>query len=99
MTYRPHNRRSPDGAQAHPRFGAHLAQFDRYLVEQRLRPIPYLANVPGHVLAAMARRLAPVVVSKGEQVVEACQAPDALYIIERGRSSSQGATRMRAGIS
>jgi CRP-like cAMP-binding protein len=71
-------------------FGAHLAQFDRYLVDHRLRPIPFLADLPDEVLEAIARRLAPVVVTQEEQVVEACQPPEALYIIERGRVKLTG---------
>jgi CRP-like cAMP-binding protein len=71
-------------------FGAHLAQFDQYLVEHRLRPIPFLADLPDEILEAMARRLAPVVVTRDEQVVEACQPPDALYIVERGRVQLTG---------
>jgi CRP-like cAMP-binding protein len=65
-------------------FGSRLALFDDYLVEYRLRPLPFLKGLEEGSLAAIARRLVPVEKAKGEFIVEAGQAAEALFIVESG---------------
>ncbi|MGC9333953.1 MAG: cyclic nucleotide-binding domain-containing protein, partial [Anaerolineae bacterium] len=75
-------------------FGSRLALFDRYLVEQRLKPLPFLSDLGDDSLAAVAQRLLPVKKREGEFVVESGQAPEALFIVEAGQlhlhSSEEG---------
>ncbi len=66
-------------------FGARLAIFDRYLVEHRLRALPYLSGLGKEELLAIAQRLTPVEKAKDEFVVEGGQAPEALFIVESGQ--------------
>lgn len=65
-------------------FGSRISLFDRYLVEYRLKPLPFLSDAKEETLAAVARRLAPMEKKKGEYIVEAGQPPEALFIIESG---------------
>ncbi len=75
-------------------FGARLALFDRYLVEYRLKPLPFLSGVQEETLAAVARRLVPMEKKEGEFIVEAEQPPEGLFIVETGlvhlHSSEEG---------
>jgi len=75
-------------------FGARLALLDQYLIEQRLRPLPFLAGLKDQALAAIARRLVPLEKKRGELIVESGQPPEALFLIESGRvhlhSSEEG---------
>ena len=66
-------------------FGARLAIFDRYLVQHRLRALPYLSGLGREELLAIAQRLTPVEKAKDEFVVEGGQAPEALFIVESGQ--------------
>ncbi|MCL7454536.1 MAG: cyclic nucleotide-binding domain-containing protein [Anaerolineae bacterium] len=75
-------------------FGSRLALFDRYLVEQRLKPLAFFAGLGDDSLAAIAQRLLPVKKREGEFVVESGQPPEALFIVETGQlrlhSSEEG---------
>ena len=75
-------------------FGARLAAFDQYLIENRLKPLPFLAGLGDDVLKTVARRLTPVEKKQGEFIVERGQASQALFIVETGRvhllSSEEG---------
>jgi CRP-like cAMP-binding protein len=75
-------------------FGARLAPFDRYLVEQRLKPLPFLSGLGERNLTSIAGRLIPVEKEKDEIVVEAGQLPEAMFIVESGQlhlhSSEEG---------
>jgi len=75
-------------------FGARLAAFDQYLIENCLKPLPFLAGLGDDVLKTVARRLTPVEKRQGEFIVERGQASQALFIVESGRvhllSSEEG---------
>jgi len=75
-------------------FGSGLAIFDQYLVEHRLRALPYLSGLKEEELLAIAQQLVPVEKDKDEFVVEGGQAPEALFIVESGQvhlhSSEEG---------
>lgn len=75
-------------------FGAHLALFDRYLVENRLRTTSFLSGLGDDVLAAVAHRLSPLEKKKGDSIVERGDPPEALFIVESGvvhlHSSEEG---------
>ncbi len=75
-------------------FGSRLALFDRYLVEQRLRTLPFLTGLQEQSLNAVARRLVPMEKKTGEFIVEGGQPPEALFIVELGQvhlhSSEEG---------
>ena len=75
-------------------FGSRLALFDRYLVEQRLRPLVFFSRLGDDSLAAIAQRLLPVKRREGEFVVEGGQPAEALFIVEAGQlhlhSSEEG---------
>lgn len=75
-------------------FGSGLAIFDQYLVEHRLRALPYLSGLEEEELLAIAQLLVPAEKEKGEFVVEGGQAPEALFIVESGQvhlhSSEEG---------
>ncbi len=71
-------------------FGARLALFDQYLIERRLKPLPFLAGLRDEALAAIARRLVPLEKKQGEFIVESGQSPEALFIIESGRVHLHG---------
>jgi CRP-like cAMP-binding protein len=75
-------------------FGAHLALFDRYLVEHRLKTTSFLSGLGDDVLAAVAHRLAPLEKKNGESIVERGEPPEALFIVESGQvhlhSSEEG---------
>ena len=75
-------------------FGARLALLDQYLVEQRLKPLPFLSDLKEEPLAALARRLIPMEKKAGEYIVEGGQPPEALFIVESGQlylhSSEEG---------
>ena len=66
-------------------FGAGLAIFDQYLIEHRLRALPYLSGLEKEELLAIAQQLVPVEKDKDEFVVEGGQAPEALFIVESGQ--------------
>ena len=66
-------------------FGSGLAIFDQYLIEHRLRALPYLAGLEEEELLAIAQQLVPVEKEKDEFVVEGGQAPEALFIVESGQ--------------
>jgi CRP-like cAMP-binding protein len=74
--------------------GSRLAPFDRYLLETRLKPLPFLSGLKEDSLLALAGRLVPVEKKEGEFVVEAGQPPQGLYILEAGQlhllSSEEG---------
>jgi CRP-like cAMP-binding protein len=74
--------------------GSRLALFDRYLLENRLKPLPFLSGLKEDSLLAFASRLVPVEKKEGEFVVEAGQPPQGLYILEAGQlyllSSEEG---------
>jgi CRP-like cAMP-binding protein len=84
----------PIGIKLSVAFGSRLSLFDNYLVENRLKPLPFLSGLKGDSLAAVARRLMPVEKVKGEFVVEAGQPAEALFIVESGQvhllSSEEG---------
>jgi len=75
-------------------FGSRIALFDRYLVEDRLASLPFLAGVGEETLLAVARRLMPLDKKDGEIIVQAGQSPEGLFIVESGRvhllSSEEG---------
>jgi len=75
-------------------FGSRLALFDRYVVGQRLKPLPLLADLEEGSLKAIAQRLVPTEKKKDEIIVEAGQPPEALFIVESGQvhllSSEEG---------
>ena len=75
-------------------FGGRVALFERYLCEQRLKPLPFLTGLDDEDLAAIAHRLVPVEKKEGEFIVEAGQPPEALFIVESGQvrlpSSEEG---------
>jgi CRP-like cAMP-binding protein len=75
-------------------FGAHLALFDRYLVENRLSTTSFLSGLGDDVLAAVAHRLTPLEKKKGDPIVERGDPPEALFIVESGvvhlHSSEEG---------
>jgi CRP-like cAMP-binding protein len=75
-------------------FGSRLALFDNYLVENRLKPLPFLSSLQKEALAAIARKLVPVEKAKGEFIVSAGQPAEALFIVEAGQvhllSSEEG---------
>ncbi|HFD40671.1 MAG TPA: cyclic nucleotide-binding domain-containing protein, partial [Anaerolineae bacterium] len=66
-------------------FGSRLALLDQYLIEQRLQSLPFLSGLESEALEAVARRLVPLEKKEGEYIVEAGQAPQALFIIESGQ--------------
>lgn len=66
-------------------FGSGLAIFDQYLVEHRLRALPHLSGLKDEELLAIAQQLIPVEKKKDEFVLEAGQAPEALFIVESGQ--------------
>jgi CRP-like cAMP-binding protein len=66
-------------------FGSRLAIFDQYLVEHRLRALPHLSGLKDEELLAIAQQLIPVEKKKDEFVLEAGQAPEALFIVESGQ--------------
>jgi len=74
--------------------GSRLALFDRYLLENRLKPLPFLSGLKDDSLLALAGRLVPLEKKEGEFVVEGGQPPQGLYILEAGRlhllSSEEG---------
>jgi CRP-like cAMP-binding protein len=65
-------------------FGARLPLFDQYLVDHRLKTLPFLSGLDDETLASIARRLNPVEVEQGGLIVEAGQPPEALFIVESG---------------
>jgi len=75
-------------------FGSRIALFDRYLVEDRLASLPFLAGVGEETLLAVARRLMPLDKKEGEIIVQAGQSPEGLFIVESGQvhllSSEEG---------
>jgi CRP-like cAMP-binding protein len=75
-------------------FGSRLAIFDSYLVQHHLKFLPALSGLSDEVLLSVARRLVPVEKKEGEFIVEAGQAPEALFIVESGQvhlhSSEEG---------
>lgn len=71
-------------------FGARLALFDQYLIERRLKPLPFLAGLKDEALTAIARRLVPLQKKQGEMIVESGQPPEALFIVESGRVHLHG---------
>ena len=75
-------------------FGSRLALFDRYVVGQRLKPLPLLADLEEGSLKAIAQRLVPTEKKKDEIIVDAGQPPEALFIVESGQvhllSSEEG---------
>jgi CRP-like cAMP-binding protein len=75
-------------------FGARLAAFDQYLMDNRLKPLPFMAGLGDDALKAVARRLVPVEKRQGELIVEQGQASQALFIVETGQvhllSSEEG---------
>jgi CRP-like cAMP-binding protein len=75
-------------------FGARLALLDQYLVEHRLKPLPFLSGLEEESLAAIARQLVPVEKKTGEYIVEEGQSSEALFIVESGQlylhSSEEG---------
>jgi CRP-like cAMP-binding protein len=75
-------------------FGARLAAFDQYLIDNRLKPLPFLAGLGHDALKAVARRLVPVEKQQGEMIVERGQPSQALFIVETGQvhllSSEEG---------
>lgn len=74
--------------------GSRLALFDRYLLENRLKPLPFLSGLEDESLLALAARLVPREMKEGEFVVEAGQEPQGLYVLESGQihllSSEEG---------
>jgi CRP-like cAMP-binding protein/outer membrane biosynthesis protein TonB len=66
-------------------FGSGLAIYERYLVEHRLRALPYLSGLQEDDLLAIAQQLVPVEKEKDEFVLEGGQAPEALFIVESGQ--------------
>jgi len=66
-------------------FGSRLALFDQYLVDKRLRALPYLSGLSKEDLLVIAQQLVPVDKKKDEFVVEGGQAPEALFIVESGQ--------------
>jgi CRP-like cAMP-binding protein len=75
-------------------FGAHLALFDRYLVDHRLKTTSFLSGLGDDVLAAVAHRLTPLEVKKGDSIIQRGDPPEALFIVESGEvdlhSSEEG---------
>ncbi len=75
-------------------FGARLALFDQYLVDRRLRALPYLSGLSKEDLLVIAQQLVPVDKKKDEFVIESGQDPEALFIVESGQvhlhSSEEG---------
>jgi CRP-like cAMP-binding protein len=75
-------------------FGSRLALFDRYLCEQRLKPLPFLTSLDESSVMAIAHRLVPVEKAEGEFIVEAGQPTEGLFIVESGQvrlpSSEEG---------
>ena len=75
-------------------FGSRLALFDRYLCEQRLKPLPFLSALDEPSLMAFACRLVPVDKPEGEVIIEAGQPTEGLFIVESGQvrlpSSEEG---------
>lgn len=74
--------------------GSRLAPFDRYLVENRLKPLPFLSGLQEDCLLAIAGRLVPLEKKAGEFVIEVGQPPQGLYVLEAGQvhlhSSEEG---------
>ncbi len=74
--------------------GSRLALFDRYLLENRLKPLPFLSGLKDDCLLAVAGRLVPLEKKEGEFVVEGGQPPQGLFILEDGQlhllSSEEG---------
>lgn len=83
-------------------FGARLALFDKYLVEQHLKPLSFLSGLSEETLQAIARRLTPQEKKEGEFIVEAGQPPEALFIVESGQvhlhSSEEGGDFSELGV-
>jgi CRP-like cAMP-binding protein len=65
-------------------FGANLVQFERYLVEERLKKVPFLARLSEDELMAMANYLQPLRLAPGDAVFNAGDPPSGLYLVERG---------------
>ncbi len=66
-------------------FGVRIAQLKDYLIEQRLKPLPFLADLSAEELAAVADKLTLREYEQGDFIFENGQAAEAMFIIERGR--------------
>jgi CRP-like cAMP-binding protein len=66
-------------------FGSGLALLDQYLVEHRLRALPYFAGLGQEELLAVAQKLIPIEKKKGEFVIEGGQSPEGLFIVQSGQ--------------
>jgi CRP-like cAMP-binding protein len=75
-------------------FGARLPLVDQYLVEHRLKAIPFLSSLPEDALVALSRHLTTVQKKQDEIIIERGQQPEALFIVESGQvhlhSSEEG---------
>jgi CRP-like cAMP-binding protein len=74
----------PIGLKLAVAFGSRLSLFDDYLIEQRLRLLPFLSGLSDATLAAIARRLVPMERKQGELIAKEGQNPEALFIVESG---------------
>lgn len=83
-------------------FGAHLALFDRYLVDHRLRTTSFLSGLGDDVLAAVAHRLSPLEKKQGDSIIQRGDPPEALFIVESGKvdlhSSEEGGDFSELGV-
>lgn len=66
-------------------FGARIAQLKAYLIEQRLKPLPFLADLSSEELAAVADKLVPREYEQGDFIFRNGQPAEAMFIIETGR--------------
>jgi CRP-like cAMP-binding protein len=65
-------------------FGANLIQFERYLVEERLRKVSFFSRLSGEELLAIASYLRARRFAPGDIVFGAGDEPNGLYLIEDG---------------
>jgi CRP-like cAMP-binding protein len=65
-------------------FGARVVQLRAYLVERRLKPLPFLADLSDEDLGALADRLSSNEIHRGGFVFQVGQQPHAIYILESG---------------
>ncbi len=65
--------------------GGRVIHVDRYLVEQYLEKVSFLADLTSEQLLAIAGRMQPVTRSKGERIVEAGGEGAQLYLIGKGK--------------
>ncbi len=66
-------------------FGARIIQLRDHLIERRLKPLPFLADLSQEELIAVADKLSPREYGQSSFIFQSGQAPEAMFIIEAGK--------------